>query len=166
MKNFSGVSLIQLVIVIVIITILSSLAFFYSRNVVPEVNVAKAYAEITAVKEGVENTLTLTLVNPDEYKFSSLFSEVGTFDTYYERLIGGIDLPTNAYIVSPGNSNLGIMDNTHNYELDNVTREYIIVLDTEKIRIEEIYLVNGAIDNDGNKLYSYTDIKSIYDLNN
>lgn len=165
MGNCRGVTLVQLIVAIIMIVILSIIAFVYSKNVVTEANIVKVYSEITAVKEGVENTLVLTQVNPEKYKFNELFDDVSAYKGHFEAKLGNISLPNVFYIVSSGNDSLGFSDNTINYELDDILREYVVVLDAERTAVEEIYLVDGVVSNDQNKVYSYTDISYLYDAN-
>ena len=151
-----GVSLIQLVIVIIIMLILASFALLSSDEVTTEARIARDYESLKKVKEAVEHSVNLMEINPKEYVEAELFvTKFNSSDYSRIGLLSSLELSNRVYEIN--------MANQEKLDLENITEErtYVVDLDNKKY-----YILDGISREDGEKVYEYLDVLRLYNLFN
>ena len=149
-----GISLIQLVIVIILLLILASFALLSSDEITVEARIGRDYTSLKSVKTAVENYFPLMETNPEKYNEEELF--VTKFDTSEYARIGlssADDLSERTYEIN--------MDNQTKLNLDNITEERTYIVDLEN---KKYYILDGIEREEGEKVYEYVDVLKLYNL--
>lgn len=149
-----GISLIQLVIVIILLLILASFALLSSDEVTLEARIGRDYTSLKNVKTAVENVFPLMESNPEEYKEEELFTKKFNSNEYARvGLSSADDLSERTYEIN--------MDNQENLNLDNITKERTYIVDLEN---KKYYILDGIEREEGSKVYEYVDVLKLYNL--
>lgn len=149
-----GISLIQLVIVIILLIVLASFALLSSDEVTLEARIGRDYASLKNVKTAVENYIPLMDVNPDEYGEEKIFTTKFNSDDYAKiGLSSASELSERTYVIN--------VDNQKNLNIDSITEERTYVVDLSN---KKYYILDGIEREEGSKVYEYMDVLKLYNL--
>ncbi|MBO5179418.1 MAG: hypothetical protein J6B87_03635 [Clostridia bacterium] len=149
-----GISLIQLVIVIILLLIIASFALFSSNEVTVEARLARDYESLKMVKESTEHAVNLMEINPEEYEEIEIFTKKFNSSDYARiGLTSAADLSERSYEIN--------VDNQEKLDLENITEERTYIVDLEN---KKYYILDGIEREEGSKVYEYVDVLRLYNL--
>lgn len=136
-KNEKGITLIQVVIAVVMITLIASFAVLNSNDTAVETRIAKAYNEIIEVKKAI---IELKMLDEDELKIVLSGDKLENLDGYTN--LSSYNKPDQEYYILEFENNDKKDMLLDTLELRNIENNYIVnIKDIENI---EIFLEKGV----------------------
>lgn len=144
MKKNQGISLIELVIVIIILILIAGFAVFNGRNTIEKADATELFAEMTNMKKAVSSVIIKKdLESGDDNWLKDYYDEVVNKDKSL-YLIYGMD--NNKYKSSNVRKNI---------DMDVIKRSYIVNYETGEVTFSE------AIEVLGNSVRTYDSLRAI-----
>ena len=156
MKN-QGITILQIVIVIVIMIILSTYTILFGQGIPNEAQISSIYTEIREIKNVISEgqILNKIKVQGDTLEFYGEITAPKVENSKYEKVLNGDSLGTYYYLDFTSSRNL---ENV--LELENIQHDYL--LDWEN---KNLYLIKGIEMRSGNEInikYNADEIEQYY----